>query len=179
MIEIFCEIPLSDVNKFTYKSIRAVVEILGKMFQQKPNLTHRFKMNNVEYGFIPKLDDMSFGEYVDLDTYSNSWDEMDKAMAVLYRPVKQSFKNSYLIEDYDTVKEVSMSKMPLDVAMGAIFFLYNLKKELMRHILTYSKGELMRANTQQHHNLQPDGDGIQACINYLKEIPQNLKVLNV
>jgi hypothetical protein len=28
---------------------------------------------------------MSFGEYIDLDTYIGDWDNIEKAMAVLYR----------------------------------------------------------------------------------------------
>ena len=41
-------------------------------------------MRGVEYGFIPNLDDMSFGEYVDLDTYIGDWQNIHRAMAVLY-----------------------------------------------------------------------------------------------
>ena len=40
--------------------------ILAEMFEQKPNLVQKFKMNGIEYGFIPNLDNMSLGEYVDL-----------------------------------------------------------------------------------------------------------------
>ena len=50
-------------------SIREITNILAEMFEQKPPLVKQFTMKGVEYGFIPKLEDMSFGEYVDLDTY--------------------------------------------------------------------------------------------------------------
>ncbi len=121
MIEIFCNVPLDQVNFFKYSSIIKVVEILLDMLNRKPKLRQRFVMNGVEYGIIPDLSDMSFGEFVDLDTYANDWEQMDKALAVLFRPVKSSFKNNYLIKDY-TGKETSMSEMPLDVALGAVFF---------------------------------------------------------
>ena len=51
-----------------YTSIVEVTEIITKMFEEKPKLIQRFEKNGVEYGFIPVLTDMSFGEFVDLDT---------------------------------------------------------------------------------------------------------------
>ena len=49
---------------------------------------------SVEFGFVPKLDELSFGEFIDLDKYLQDWDSMHKAMAVLFRPV------SMMIPDY-------------------------------------------------------------------------------
>ena len=50
--------------------------------------------DEVEFGFIPKLDNISLGEFVDLDSYMSDWDNMHKAMAVLYRPV--TFRKKYV-----------------------------------------------------------------------------------
>jgi hypothetical protein len=131
-------------------------------------------MGGVEYGFIPKLDDMTFGEFVDLDTYSGDWQEMDKAMAVLFRPIKEKFRGRYLIKEYSGDLE-PMKQMPLDVALGAIFFLLNLNDQLMKHTLAYSKEELKNTTIQQLQTSTLNGDGIQACINSLEQIQQNLK----
>ena len=43
---------------------------------------------------------MSFGEYIDLDTNIGDWQKIEKAMAVLYRPVIKEYGNLYDIEDY-------------------------------------------------------------------------------
>jgi hypothetical protein len=174
MIEIFCNVPLAEVNKFKYSSINKVVNILSDMFNQKPDLKELFEMGGVEYGFIPKLDDMTFGEFVDLDTYSGDWQEMDKAMAVLFRPIKEKFRGRYLIKEYSGDLE-PMKQMPLDVALGAIFFLLNLNDQLMKHTLAYSKEELKNTTIQQLQTSTLNGDGIQACINSLEQIQQNLK----
>ena len=91
MIEIFCGIPHKDSFRMKLRDVTKVTNILGDLFNKKPKLKQRFIMNGVEYGFIPNLDDMSLGEYVDLDTYISSWDNMHKAMAVLYRPIDASF----------------------------------------------------------------------------------------
>ena len=174
MIEIFCNIPLAEVNKFKYSSINKVVKILSDMFNQKPDLKELFEMGGVEYGFIPKLDDMTFGEFVDLDTYSGDWQEMDKAMAVLFRPIKEKYRGRYLIKEYSGDLE-PMKQMPLDVALGAIFFLLNLNDQLMKHTLAYSKEEIQNTTIQQLQTSTLSGDGILACINSLEQIQQNLK----
>ena len=101
MIEIFCKIPLADVDKIKYSSIKKVINVITKMFNQQPKLKNIFNLDGVDYGFHPKLADMTFGEFVDADTFAGDWETMDKAMSVLYRPVKDNFKGSYLIEDYD------------------------------------------------------------------------------
>ena len=128
MIEIFCGVPLSQVNFYKYSSITNIVNVLSKMFEKTPELKQVFKMNGKEFGMIPKLDDMNFGEFVDLDTYANDWEDMDKAMNVLFRPIISKYKKDYLIEDYTGELNYNMSKMPLDVALGAVFFFTQFKK---------------------------------------------------
>ncbi|MFB0968332.1 MAG: hypothetical protein QMB04_02375, partial [Pseudomonadales bacterium] len=54
-----------------------VIEVLNKMFEQKPKHNLRFDHNGKEYGFIPVLTNMSFGEFVDLDLLMSDWDTMD------------------------------------------------------------------------------------------------------
>ena len=55
MIEIFCGIPLSDSYKLKMSSVTAILDILNEMLSQTPKHVERFKMNGVEYGFIPDL----------------------------------------------------------------------------------------------------------------------------
>tara|TARA_R110002012_G_scaffold69193_7_gene179221 strand:+ start:79 stop:735 length:657 start_codon:yes stop_codon:yes gene_type:complete len=179
MIEIFCEVPLSQVNFYKYSSITHIIDVLSKMFDKTPDLKQVFKMDGKEFGMIPKLDDMNFGEFVDLDTYANDWDDMDKAMNVLFRPVVSKYKEDYLIEEYTGDLDYDMRKMPLDVALGAVFFLHNLKKELMKHTLTYSQKELKKMISQQGLNSLKNMDGIQVCINYLDQIRQSLNKLKI
>ena len=126
MIEIFCGIPLADVNKIKYNSIQKVIEVILKMFNERPKLKKTFRLGNIDLGFHPQLSEMTFGEFVDADTFSGDWETMDKAMSVLYRPIKDKFNDRYLIEDYDGETKEFMKQMPLDVAFGAIFFLSNL-----------------------------------------------------
>jgi len=137
MIEIFCHIPFNQVSTYSFNSVRKVIEILTNMLQQKPKLKTTLKIHNKDYGFIPKLDDMSFGEYADLDILIADWETMDQAIAVLYRPITNKFKNKYLIEDYDSDKTAYMGNITMDYVFGSLFFLKNLNQELSKHILQY------------------------------------------
>ena len=71
-----------------------------------PTFTHR----GIEYGLIPVLDDMTLGEYVDLDENFTDWDTMHKAMAVLYRPVTFKKGDRYQIEEYNGLDNAETMK---------------------------------------------------------------------
>ena len=141
MIEIFCKANLKDALKMRVKDINEVTIELNALFEKKPKFKDRCTFNNNEFGFIPKLDDMSFGEYIDLDTYLAEWESMDLAMGVLFRPVTFTRKEKYLIEDYETASKYDMKNMPLDVVMGALVFFWNLKTELLKHIVNYLQNQ--------------------------------------
>jgi len=137
MIEIFCRSRLIDTLRMKAKDINEITLGLNKIFEAKPTLKTLFKLNDKEFGFIPKLDDMSFGEYIDLDTYLADWENMHLAMGVLFRPVKFKKNNEYIIEEYETASKYNMKNIPLDVVMGALVFFWNLKSELLKHIVNY------------------------------------------
>ena len=174
-VEIFCGVPLANVDQYKYTSIVEVTEIINKMFEEKPKLIQRFEKHGIEYGFIPVLTDMSFGEFVDLDTLMNEWDTMDDAMGVLYRKVKQKHKDQYLIEEYDSDKRVNMKDMPLDVALGAIFFLQSLRKESLKHLESYLEKKMTQLSPQTRQHFMKTLAGGQPFIKSQKETSQNLK----
>ena len=145
------------------------------MFEEKPKLINTFKLGKVEYGFIPKLEDISLGEYVDLDTYMGDWDNMHIAMNVLYRPITEKIKDKYLIEDYNTESKDKLDEIPLDVVLGSVFFLYNLGMELSTVIVNYLEGEEVNS-LMQEQIFQKSGVGINQSMDLLKEILQDLKI---
>ncbi len=132
-------------------------------------------------GFIPKLDDMSLGEYVDIEHTISDWQEIHKAMGVLYRPVNFKQKDKYTIAPYkpsDEVREL-MREMPMDVVMGAMVFFYNLGIELSRASLSYLEKQIkkMPRTSQLVQALEKNGDGINQFMDSLKETSQNLMKL--
>ena len=175
MIEIFCGIRGDLIMKMKASSIREITNILAEMFEQKPPLVKQFTMKGVEYGFIPKLEDMSFGEYVDLDTYIGDYENMHKAMAVLYRPITQKYNDKYLIEEYEGEDTEIMKDMPMDAVLSSIIFFYNLGMDLSKAMLN-SLQDQERKDLVQQLTLGKSGDGINQFSDSLKEILEDLKI---
>ena len=176
MIEIFCGIPLSDSYKIKMSSVRAIVDILVDLLQSKPDHVERFKIGETEFGFIPDLDEMSLGEYIDLDNNASVWERMHVAMNVLYRPIKTSKLGKYNIEDYNVKNPEVMKDMPLDAAIGSLFFFYNLGIELANHTILYSNNQAEMEIYQEQLTSIENGDGINQFMDSLTEILQNLKI---
>ena len=176
MIEIFCGIPLSDSYKLKMSSASAIVDILSELINQTPKHTERFQMNGIEYGFIPDLDEMSLGEYIDLDNNVSSWEQMHLAMNVLYRPIKTSKLGKYNIEEYDVKNPEAMKDMPLGAAIGSVFFFYNLGIELSKHIVLYSNNQQEMEGIQSQLTSISDMDGIPQFMLSLTGVLNDLKI---
>mgnify|MGYP003132835722 FL=1 len=167
MIEIFCGITLKQVLMIKAKDIEAIVADISKLFETKDSkFIDRFSYNNQEFGFIPKLDDMTFGEYVDLDNYLADWQLMHKAMGVLFRPITFKKKNQYLIEEYETADKYNMKQMTLDVVFGSIVFFYHLRNELQKHILSYLANQTEVPISQELRDSLKNGAGISQFMHY-------------
>ena len=175
-VEIFCGLDLKDIAKIKVHSVKSVIKDIDNVFSEKPDLIPTFKLKGKEYGFIPKLDDISLGEYIDLDDSLTDWETMHKAMSVLYRPVTMRKGDKYLIEEYDGTDDAeSMKQMRLDVVMGSIVFFYNLNNELLQTILNYLNREVPnQMNTLQLQTVEKSGVGINQSMDLLKEMLPNL-----
>ena len=174
-IEIFCGVALENVDRFKYTSIVEVTELINKMFEEKPKLIQRFEHKGKEFGFIPVLTDMSFGEFVDLDNLMSDWETMHEAMGVLYRKIELKHKDNYTIEKYSSDKRENMKDMPLDVALGAIFFLENLRKELLNHLESYLQNKMREVSPAMKQLFQKTLAGGLHSTNSLDPMSQNLK----
>jgi len=181
MISIFCNIKMSYVQMIKYSDAVAIIESLTKMFENKPKLVQRFKLTDMEFGFIPNLEDMSFGEYIDLETTIGNWETMNKAMAVMYRPVIKTKKEQYEIAKYTGTEalEEAMKFAPMSAVFGSMLFFWNLSSDLLQATMDYLKEEVTEMNTQQKHNLEANGDGIIQSIQSLKVTLQDLMQLPI
>ena len=132
MLEIFCNVPYQTAIKFKMQDVNKIIATILELLSSKNELVKRFRMGDTEFGFIPKLDDMTFGEYIDLDNYLGKWDNIEKAMAVLYRPITKSSQDLYDIADYqgDTYHEI-MNEMPMDAVLSSIVFFLSFRDRIV------------------------------------------------
>ena len=176
MIEIFCGIPLSDSYKLKMSSVQAIVDILTDMLNETPAHIDKFSLDGVQYGFVPDLDEMSLGEYVDLDGNASDWQKMHIAMNVLYRPVITDKVGKYNIKEYTADDPSKMKDMPLGVALGSLFFFYNLGIELSKHTILSSSNQQEMETIQDLLTSAENGDGTRQFIVSLEGMLDSLKI---
>ena len=179
MVSVFCKIRLSDVFKIRMLDVLEIATSIGEMIQKSCDLTPRFKMNDTEFGFIPDLENISFEEYVDLDSHLGDWQTMHKAMAVMYRPIIKTKRDKYDIEEYQgsiTYSEV-MKYAPLSIVLGSMVFFYRLRDELLKATLSYLKTEVTEMALVQRSSSISSGGGTTQSINLLEETLQSLTKL--
>ena len=175
MIEIFCKVPSDVVLNMKLSDTTAIIEMLSEVINSKHQLVQRTKLNGKDYGFIPKLEDISLGEYIDLDSYITDWETMHIAMNVLYRPIKHKYGERYSIEDYKSSDSIHMKDLTMDCVMGGLLFFYHLGTDLSKAILNYSK-EAEQQNIVQYLSSDKSGVGINQYTHSLLEILQDLKI---
>lgn len=179
LIEAFCGIEYSLVDSIPLRDIEKLLEALKMAFERDYEHTLRFKLLDVDMGFIPKLDDMSLGEYIDCENYIGNWEDMHKCMAVLYRPINFSKGDKYTVAPYKPSDEVSelMKEMPLGVVMGCTLFFYRLGIQLSKATLNYTQRMLeadSSTNSALRTALEQSGVGISQFMHSLKEMSEDL-----
>ena len=177
MISIFCNLKMEKVMLLKLKDSEEIISMLTNLFESTPNLVKSFKLNGTEYGFLPELDEMSLGEYIDVDTYVGDWDNIEKAMNVLYRPILTRLKDKYNVEEYIVGNDKNLLNMPLDAVLGAVFFLLSLGRDLSLTMMNSSEvEEAMKEALMQQQTSEGSGGGGQVYLDSLKEILQELKI---
>lgn len=187
MLEIFCGADISQIHALPVSAFSVVVDKLNDCFNEPTPFEKEFTIKGsdkveIDFGFIPKLDDISFGEYIDLDTFFN-WENMHKAMAVMYRPIIKRKKGYYDIEVYqgsDKYEDL-MLEAPLSVVMGAMVFFYRLGAKLSSLTLKSSVKDMTEAERleAEKKSLEQNGVGISQYMQSLMETSRNMTKLQV
>lgn len=174
MVSVMCGLTYDDIrllNKGVYDSL---VNELVAVLKQDVKWKQTFMLNGVEYGFIPNIDDISFGEYIDLDTFVKEKESLHKVMAILYRPISMRSFGRYDIEKYTGKEDAELMKeIPMDTVNGALVFFYHLGNELLKHIPKYLENQ-MDSNIQFKQTLEEHGGGIQVYTELLTANLENL-----
>ncbi len=175
LVSLFCNIEGQDLldlpNKVYARAIDGLEDVI-KSSEGKHEVKLRFKLGGVEYGMIPNLDEITYGENKDLLAMIGDWKNMDKAMAVLFRPVTKTSFGTYEIEKYRGIDNAKYLKhMTMDIVLGAQLFFYSLTKELLRLIPSYLQRVMEKELTpiQQEEISKKYGEDMKKRITLLKE----------
>ena len=137
LVNLITGAPIEDLLESDYQELNYIASyIMSLVPTETPKFKDRFELNGVHYGFFPKWNDLTYAEFVDMDTISTKKEDELLGMlhilcAVMYRPiVNQRSEHDFDIEKYDVksmVKRSELFKKELDCKyiLGAQFFFIN------------------------------------------------------
>ena len=140
LISIMSNAPVQELLESDYDHVNYLAAyILNLIPKQIPEFQDKFELDGVKYGFFPRWQDLSYAEFVDMDTIvTRKEDEMLNMLhilaAVMFRPiVSELSEHNFEIEKYDVktmVKRAELFKEKLNVryVLGAQSFFLKLEK---------------------------------------------------
>ena len=135
--------------------------------KQDSSLKRIVEVNGKRYGFHPNLDEITLGEYADLETMIKNDIEknMPEVMAILYRPIVEENNDVYTIEAYDgniTIRAEEMKKMSAEQVQSALVFFYHFATLLLLTLESSLTQVLKEMKMQLPQNLlQKSGVGLE------------------
>lgn len=158
-----------DINKIKKgEGDDTIISLSELISQDVDSLVRKFKYDGVEYGFIPNLDNISTGEYIDLNSYLKEGTELHRIAAILYRPITHSKGDMYRIEEYSGTEKYMdiMREVDFRVVISAMFFFSILGKSLLSHSNIYiqrlakKERKKMKKISRKKRNSPKSSDGI-------------------
>lgn len=124
--------PGETVKRTPKKVLNNLVQSVDLIMSSQPAFINRFILHEVEYGFIPELDRMTAGEWVDMESYGFDPENLHKLMTIFYRPVIESKGDKYLIAAYsgDEIAD-NFKDCPAGIIVGALFFFTHIVMDCM------------------------------------------------
>ena len=163
-------IPKDLIKQLELKDVAVIMSKISELQQkQDSSLKRIIEIDGKRYGFHPNLDEITLGEYADLETMIKNDIEknMPEVIAVLFRPIVEENNDVYTIEAYDgniSIRAEEMKKMSAEQVQSALVFFYNLGKELLMTLESFSIQVLKEMKMQLPQNpLQKSGVGSEYC----------------
>lgn len=145
VINLFCTGDTEKIEFFKKKQIDSIFADFNAMLESERNIFEKIiSIDGKEYGFIPNLKDLSIGEFSDIETLMKDgvFENIEKVLAVLYRPVINKVKHLYNIADYDGLNDrdkLFLNKFPVKNFHGTMVFFLIIAKELLMHTHQFLK----------------------------------------
>lgn len=170
----FCNISVDDAIKIDYKELKEIGNKILEVLSQEPRDIQKYK----NFGRIPNLDNITAGEYIDLDKYFSDSETYGRAMAVMFRPITKSMLGEYVIESYESSEkyEKDTLQFPLEVLLSTLVFFCNLSKDLLKATRDYLQQPTTEVD-ELAKLLEVNGVGINQFIQSLQETISTLTEL--
>ena len=163
-IELLANVDRATIDKIKLNDLNSLYEKLAGLSKSSDSLHLFVTIDNVKYGFIPNLSEISTGEFADLDTLCQELnDNLHLIMAILYRPVDKEANGKYSIEAYDADLEergrIFKKKLKANVVNSAILFFWSIGNDYLTDLLTSLQED---QETKSSNHSEKSGVGIQS-----------------
>ena len=168
-VEIFTGLERTRIDLISSQDYKEITEQIDLALNQTVEFKPTFFIKDVEFGFIPNLDKITQGEFIDISKYGTDINEMHRLIAVLFRPIKNKDSlGNYEIINYKGTEQYAniMKHTPLSIVNGALVFFSSLANELVSYTQKYMVVEQVREVVQPITSR--NGGGMQRLKNWLK-----------
>tara|TARA_R100000963_G_C4632721_1_gene97418 strand:- start:716 stop:1357 length:642 start_codon:yes stop_codon:yes gene_type:complete len=137
LIDSLTTIPKNLVKQLGVKEVAAILEKLADLQKEDSYLKNIISLNGKEYGFHPNFDELTIGEYADIEVLfkNDIHKHLPELMAILYRPVTDKGENGvYSIAAYDgntSIRAEEFKQMKASMVQGALLFFWSLGSDLL------------------------------------------------
>lgn len=167
-ISVLSDIPKKIINELALGDVAILLKRIADLqAKEDTKLNKVITINNVKYGFHPNLEELTLGEYADIETYLNNGmeDNIDKIMAVLYRPITEELDGKYSIEAYGKsdlrMRAEKFKKMKAKDISNCLLFFWTFVKELSKILPLYlMERNQMMIDKLSRNNSQTNGAGL-------------------
>jgi hypothetical protein len=125
------DIPKSLIDEMALKDVAILMSKLSELQAEKDTkLKKIIEIEGQQYAFHPNLDELSLGEYADIESFIKAGLEksMPEIMAVLFRPIVEREKDVYAIAAYDgkiAIRAEKMKQMSAEQVQSALVFFWH------------------------------------------------------
>ncbi len=149
-ISTLCNIPTDIIKRLKVKDIKTIYVKLSKLISVPVNkdVFDKIEIKGIKYGFHPNLDELTLGEFVDLEEQTKDGvDGFHNILAILYRPIVEEKGNKYNIEPYNEthIKNARLFQdLSIDIVNGVMVFFYRLGNKFIKNSNRYLEKNLTK-----------------------------------
>jgi hypothetical protein len=146
LLNIVCGAPMQDLLECPFEDINFLAtRIVSRMPNDKDiNFIDRFELDGIHYGFFTDWKELTFSEFIDMDTIATKkpdelLDMLHYLAAIMYRPITEEVSHhNFKIEKYNVDKmkvraELFKKKLDVGVILGAQFFFTKYAKKYLSY----------------------------------------------
>tara|TARA_B100000424_G_scaffold63506_1_gene46480 strand:+ start:16757 stop:17398 length:642 start_codon:yes stop_codon:yes gene_type:complete len=154
IVKLFSDIPTKLIKQLSVQDVALVMKRLTDLqTEQNTTLNKIIEIDGIEYGFHPDLEEITLGEYADIETYIKLGIDkyLPELCAILFRPVIEKKNNIYTIEAYNgniKIRSEIFKKMPAEQVQNMLVFFWTFVNKLFQILPSYLMQRTEEMSTQ-------------------------------